>query len=86
VPTTPTPTPTPTGGVEAATGTPTPTGGVEAATGRPHVTPPPTDALGGTTGQPAGDTWRIALLGLAALLASLLIFSPSKTSPERRRR
>jgi hypothetical protein len=49
------------------------------------VTPPPTDALGTTPGQPAGDTWRIALLGLAALLASLLVFSP-KTSPERRRR
>ena len=65
---------------------PTPTGAVEAATGTPHVTPPPTDTLGGTTGQPAGDTWRIALLGLAALLASLLIFSPSRTSPERRRR
>jgi Prealbumin-like fold domain len=74
------PSPTP-----AATATPN-TGGVAGATGKPHVTPPPTDALGIPTGQPAGDTWRFALLGLAALLASLLIFSPSKTSPERRRR
>ena len=61
------------------------TGGVAGATGRPHITPPPTSALGSVPAQPAGDTWRIALLGLAALLASLLVFSP-KTSPERRRR
>jgi hypothetical protein len=50
------------------------------------VTPPPTDTLGIPTGQPAGDTWRIALLGLAALLASLLVFGPSETSSVRRRR
>jgi hypothetical protein len=59
---------------------------VGGATGKPHVTPPPTATLGGSTGQPAGDTWRIALLGLAALLAALLILSPNRTSPERRRR
>jgi uncharacterized repeat protein (TIGR01451 family) len=63
----------------------TPTGGVAGATGRPHITPPPTSALGSVPAQPAGDTWRIALLGLAALLASLLVFIP-KTSPERRHR
>ena len=71
------------GGVEGATATPG--HGVGGATGKPHITPPPTSALGSVPAQPAGDTWRIALLGLAALLASLLIFSP-KTSPERRRR
>jgi hypothetical protein len=59
---------------------------VGGATGKPHVTPPPTATLGSSTGQPAGDTWRIALLGLAALLASLLIFSPRTTSRELRRR
>lgn len=80
----PSPTPTPQSSVEAATATPT--GDVHAATGKPHLTPPPTDALGTTTGQPAGDTWRIALLGLAALLACLLLFTPGTTSPERRRR
>ena len=82
-----TPTPTPTGTTEAATGTPAPssTGHIEGATGKPHVTPPPTNTLGIPAGEPAGYTWRIALLGLAALLASLLVFSP-KTSPERRRR
>ena len=69
--------------VEGATSNPS--GAVEAATSKPHVTPPPTSALGIPAGQPAGDTWRIALLALAALLASLLVFSP-KTSPERRRR
>jgi hypothetical protein len=78
----------PTGNVEGATGTPAPPPSHEvlSATGKPHVTPPPTDALGSTPGQPAGDTWRIALLGLAALLASLLVFSPRKTRLERRRR
>ena len=69
--------------VEGATSNPS--GAVEAATSKPHLTPPPTSALGIPAGQPAGDTWRIALLALAALLASLLVFSP-KTSPERRRR
>lgn len=49
------------------------------------VTPPPTSGLGSAPAQPAGDTWRIALLGLAGLLASLLVFSP-KTLPEGRRR
>jgi len=63
----------------------TPTGAVGGATGKPHVTPPPTDALGTTTGQPTGDTRRLSLLALAALLASLLLFTP-KTIPERRRR
>jgi hypothetical protein len=79
---------TPGSSVEGATGTPgtpPPTGDVAGATGKPHITPPPTTALGSVPAQPAGDTWRIALLGLAALLASLLVFSP-KTSPERRRR
>lgn len=71
--------------VEAATSSPKATGGVEAATSKPHVTPPPTDTLP-TSGTPSSDTWRIALLGFAALLASLLILSPSATSPERRRR
>ena len=71
------------GAVEGATSKPG--GGVAGATGKPHITPPPTSALGSVPAQPASDTWRIALLGLAALLASLLVFSP-KTSPERLRR
>jgi LPXTG-motif cell wall-anchored protein len=49
------------------------------------VTPPPTDALGTTTGQPAGGTWLV-LLALAGLLASLLFLRPRRMSPERRRR
>ena len=72
--------------VEATTATSSSnTGTVEAATGKPHVTPPPTATLP-TSGTQGGDTWRIALLALAALLASLLILSPSGTSPERSRR
>ncbi len=82
----PSPSPSPQASVEAATSTPKPTGVVHAATGKPHVTPPPTDTLGLPAGQPASDAWRIALLGLAALLASLLILTERATSPERRRR
>ena len=54
-------------------------------TGKPHLTPPPTAALGSNTGQPAGGTWLV-LLALAGLLASLLFLRPRRMSPERRRR
>ncbi|MFL5778936.1 MAG: hypothetical protein ACJ761_08345, partial [Chloroflexota bacterium] len=80
-----TPTATPTGGTGGATPTPTsPGGNVGGATGTPHVgnTLPPTDTAGTTT--PAGtDTWRILMIALAGLLASLLVLTPA---PARRRR
>jgi hypothetical protein len=57
---------------------------VEAATGRPTVTPPPTDALP-ISGTPGGDSWRIALLGLAGLLATILLLTPAAPAKARRR-
>jgi hypothetical protein len=76
---------TPSGSVLGATSSPKATGGVQGATSNPRVTPPPTDTLP-TTGTPSGDIWRLVLLGLAALLASLLLLSPRGASPERSRR
>jgi hypothetical protein len=73
------PTPTPTGGVEASTSTAptaTPTGGVEGATGTPATTLPPTDTVGNSS--PTSGGWRILLVGLAGLLAVVLLLSPSR--------
>ncbi len=50
----------------------------------PQVTPPPTDALG-TTGQASGDSWRIAFLAIAGLLATLLLLTPVVPARTRRR-
>ncbi len=60
-------------------------GGVEAATATPRVTPPPTDTLP-ISGTPGGDAWRIALLGLAGLLAAVLLLTPATPAAVRRRR
>ncbi len=64
-------------------------GAVEEASATPHVTPritpPPTDTLP-VTGTPGGDSWRIALLALAALLASILLLTPTTPAAVRRRR
>jgi hypothetical protein len=78
------------GGVEGATATPappaaTPPGDVAGATSKPNVTPPPTATLP-VTGTPTGDTWRIALLAIAALLASILLLTPASPVRSRRRR
>ncbi|MHB8398502.1 MAG: hypothetical protein ACYDCI_06160 [Candidatus Limnocylindrales bacterium] len=63
----------PTGAVSAATGAPS--GGVQGVTGTPKVTPPSTNTMDGT---PAGNTdgYRIILLGLAVLLATVLLTQP----------
>jgi len=63
------------GGTEAATATP-----------KPHVTPPPTDILPGTPAGPAGDSWRLALFGIAALLAVTLLLTPAATKRSAGRR
>jgi outer membrane biosynthesis protein TonB len=84
----PTPTPSPTGEVGGATGTPaptptaSPTGEVQGATGTPTTTLPPTDTIGGSSGG-SSDTWRVALIGLAGILAGVLLHTPS---PKRVRR
>jgi hypothetical protein len=76
-----TPTPTP---VVTPTPTATPTGEVGGVTAKPVVTPPPTDALG-TTGQASDDGWRIALLAIAGLLATILLLTPVAPARNRRR-
>jgi hypothetical protein len=74
-----TPTPPGGGGGAGQTPTPPPGGGVEGATGTPNVstTLPPTDTVAGTA-QPAGDGWRTVLIGMAALLATILLLTPAR--------
>jgi len=61
---------------------PTPFQSVLTETGTPSVTLPPTDALGGTAA-PADGTWRLALIALAALLASVLVMTPARATRRR---
>jgi hypothetical protein len=74
-----TPAPTP-----VITPAPTFVQSVLAETGTPSVTLPPTDGLGGTAA-PADGTWRLALIALAALLASVLVMTPAPAANRRRR-
>jgi hypothetical protein len=68
----------PTGSVLPATSSPStsPSGGVAGVTGAPHVTPPPT-STGGLPGTPSDGTWRIVLLAIAGLLATMLVLTPA---------
>jgi hypothetical protein len=59
----------PSGGVGGATGTPTVTAG---------PTLPPTDLEGNAA--PISDTWRMALIALAGLLASVLVMTPARSA------
>jgi hypothetical protein len=78
-------TPTPSQSVEpTASPSPTPTGNVEAATSKPHVTPPPTSALGGSTGGPSSGI-ALVLLALAALVTSLFFLTQTSLARVRRR-
>ena len=77
----PTPEPTPVPTPEA-----TPTGEVLAETGAPEVTLPPTDALTESTQTPAGDTWRLILLGMAGVLATTLLLTPTPARARRKDR
>jgi hypothetical protein len=56
---------------------------VLAVTGAPTVTLPPTDSLGGTAG-PSDGSWRLALMAMAALLASVLVLTPARATNRRR--
>ena len=67
------PTPTPTTQVEGISGTP------------PAVTPPPTDTLAASTTAPSNDGWRLALAGLAGVIALTLIVPKPKRATAKRR-
>jgi hypothetical protein len=60
-----------------------PSGGVEEETGTPGVTPPSTSTDIGSTGS-TSNGWLIPILGIALLLASLLLLTPSRTVRRRR--
>jgi hypothetical protein len=64
--------------------TPTPFQSVLSETGTPSVTLPPTDMFSGTAA-PADGTWRLALIAMAALLASVLVMTPAPATNRRRR-
>ena len=70
----------PTGSVEGVTSAPSasadPSGEVAGITSAPHVTPPPT-STGGLPGTPSDGTWRIVLLAIAGLLATMLLLTPT---------
>jgi len=66
------------------TTTTTPSQSVLSETGTPSVTLPPTDSIAGSSA-PADGTWRIALIALAALLASVLVLSPARVGNSRQR-
>jgi hypothetical protein len=61
-----------------------PSGKVDAATGTPHegVTPPATDTLT-ASGTASNDGWQLVLVALAALLATVLILTPSSRKNRR---
>jgi hypothetical protein len=62
----------------------TPHQAVAGVTSRPHVTPPPTATLLPDGGRPDAFAWRIALLGLAAVLAISLLVTPPARARTRR--
>jgi len=85
---TPTPTPVATPTPQATpVVTPTPAGGVGGATGTPRTsTLPPTDTSLSDTPGSASDGWRAILLGLAALMATVLLITPTGNPATRRAR
>jgi hypothetical protein len=74
--TTQTSTTTPSQSVLAETGTPS------VPTGTPSVTLPPTDSIGGTLA-PSSDSWRLFVIAMAALLATVLVMTPAKVTNRR---
>jgi hypothetical protein len=55
-------------------------GGVNPITGAPTL--PPTDGIAAAA-QPGSDTWRVLLIVMAALLASILVLTPNRSSVRR---
>ena len=76
---TPVPTPTPT---PVATPTPTPTPRTAWACVTATPTLPPTDTFGGPA-TPTNDGWRVMLVVMAGILASVLILTPKRASRRR---
>ena len=81
---TPTPTDEPTPTPEASVGgeTATPEASVGGETATPRITLPPTDTIGATAA-PSSDAWRIMLIVLAGILASVLFLTPSRATRRR---
>jgi len=50
-------------------------------TGTPDITPPPTDTLAPAP-SPSNDSWRLVLIGMAGILAAVLLLTPA---PAKRR-
>ena len=61
-----------------------PSGKVDAETGTPDegVTPPATDTIG-AHGTASNDGWQLVLVALAALIATVLILTPSSRKNRR---
>jgi hypothetical protein len=59
-------------------------GGVGGLTGAPVATLPPTDELPASA--PTGTTWQALLIAMAALLAAILVLTPSPSAQHIRRR
>jgi hypothetical protein len=55
-------------------------GGVNPITGAPTL--PPTDGISAAA-QPGSDTWRVLLVVMAALLASIMVLTPNRSSVRR---
>ena len=56
--------------------TSTPVGDVKGVTGKPELTPPPTDTMSAST-TTTGSSWQMLLLGLAGVLATVLVLTPA---------
>ena len=77
-------TPAPSGSIATGTATPAPSGSVLAETATPGHTAPPTDTIGSVGPTSGGSGWRIALIGLAALIAGGLFLTTPRRSDRKR--
>ncbi len=77
-------TPAPSGSIATGTATPSPSGGVKAETATPGHTAPPSDTIGSVGPTSGGNGWRIALIGLAALIAGGLFLTTPRRSDRKR--
>ena len=59
-------------------------GGVEGETATPAITAPPTDALGGSGPTSGGDSLRIVLIGLGALIGGAMVITHGRKTDRKR--